>query len=309
MSNVWLHRYSVLLAVCTLFLVVAGGLVTSNEAGLSVPDWPLSYGRIMPEMVGGVFYEHGHRMVATAIGMMTIGLVIFLHIVEKRRWMKGLGWLALGTVIAQGVLGGLTVLLMLPKGVSMAHACLAELFFSTTVAVALFTSPAWQKGPDPVQDGGWPSMRAMAFSAPVLVLIQVALGAGFRHRAIGIFPHLLGAFVIGGALVMTAIFALTQFPNHKALRPAGLALLGITFVQVMLGVAAFMTRLQPADTANAKAAMIGFTVAHVATGALTMASAITLAILVGRNVRPKSAAIEQAQYDSLSAPSSKLATR
>lgn len=296
MPNVWLHRYAMLLAVCTLFLVVAGGLVTSNEAGLSVPDWPLSYGRIMPEMVGGVFYEHGHRMVATAIGLMTIGLLVFLHVVEKRRWMKRLGWAALGTVIAQGMLGGLTVLFMLPKGVSMAHACLAELFFSITVAVAIFTSPAWRNGAELVRDGGWPSMRSIAFGAPVMVLIQVGLGAGFRHRAIGILPHLTGAFVLGGGILLAGIFALTQFPKHKALRPAGLALVGITFVQVMLGVAAFMTRLQPTDTETAKTVMIFFTVAHVATGALTMAAAVALAIVTGRNVRPTSdgAAVEAA---------------
>jgi len=294
MSNVWLHRYSVLLAVCTLLLVVAGGLVTSNEAGLSVPDWPLSYGRIMPEMVGGVFYEHGHRMIATAIGMLTIGLVIFLHVVEKRRWMKVLGWAALGTVIAQGVLGGVGVLLMLPKTLSMAHALCAEIFFSLTVAVALFTSRAWNEGPELVKDGGWPSLRAMAFSAPVMVMLQMLLGAGFRHRAIGIMPHLIGAFVLGGGVFLAGIFTLTQFPKHKTLRPAGLALVGITFVQVMLGVAAFMTRLQPADTESAKAAMIGFTVAHVATGALTMAAAISLAILAGRNVRPAREFVESA---------------
>jgi cytochrome c oxidase assembly protein subunit 15 len=263
----------------------------------------------MPDMVGGVFYEHGHRMVATVIGMMTIGLVVFLQIVEKRRWMKALGWAALGTVIAQGVLGGLTVLFMLPKAVSMGHACLAEIFFSITVAVALFTSPAWNAGPEFVKDGGWPSMRAMAFSAPMMVMMQVALGAGFRHRAIGILPHLIGAFVLGGGIFLAGIFAITQFPNHKSLRPAGLALVGITFVQVMLGVAAFMTRLQPADTASAKATMISFTVAHVATGALTMAAAIALAVLVGRNVRPAAEFVEAPGALPASLSSGQMASR
>ena len=88
MHNVWLHRYTVLVAVCTLFLVVAGGLVTSNDAGLSVPDWPLSYGKLMPKMEGGIFFEHGHRMVATTVGILTIGLAIWLWHSEKRRWMR-----------------------------------------------------------------------------------------------------------------------------------------------------------------------------------------------------------------------------
>src|ERR1700681_4778369 len=129
MERFWLHRYAVLLAVCTLFLVVAGASVTSKEAGLSVPDWPLSYGQVMPPMVGGVFFEHGHRMVATTVGMLTIGLVIFLARAERRAWMRKLGWIALAAVVAQGVLGGLTVLLLLPPAVSISHACLAQLFF------------------------------------------------------------------------------------------------------------------------------------------------------------------------------------
>src|SRR5271165_1955968 len=98
-DSLWLHRYTLLLAVCTLFLVVAGAEVTSHQAGLSVPDWPLSYGRVMPPMTGGVFFEHGHRMVATSVGMLTIGLVMFLARREKRAWMRRLGWVALGAVI------------------------------------------------------------------------------------------------------------------------------------------------------------------------------------------------------------------
>ncbi|MGA3187190.1 MAG: COX15/CtaA family protein, partial [Bryobacteraceae bacterium] len=182
MERFWLHRYAVLLAVCTLFLVVAGASVTSKEAGLSVPDWPLSYGQVMPQMTGGVFFEHGHRMVATAVGFMTIILAIWLALVETRSWMKKLGFAALAAVIVQGLLGGLTVKLMLPPAVSISHACLAQLFFSTTVAIALFTSKNWLQGPEIVEDHGWPSLRSLAIVTPAMVLIQIALGAAFRHR-------------------------------------------------------------------------------------------------------------------------------
>src|SRR5687768_6562605 len=151
----WLHRYSLLLACATLFLVVAGASVTSNEAGLSVPDWPLSYGKVMPEMEGGIFYEHGHRMVATTVGFLTIILAVWLWRADPRPWMKRLGWAALGAVIVQGALGGMTVIFLLPKPVSISHACLAQLFFSTTVAIALFTSPQWQRGPEWVDSAGW----------------------------------------------------------------------------------------------------------------------------------------------------------
>jgi len=282
MERFWLHRYAILLAVCTLFLVVAGASVTSKEAGLSVPDWPLSYGQVMPQMVGGVFFEHGHRMVATAVGFMTIILAVWLARVETRKWMKTLGFFALGAVIVQGLLGGLTVKLMLPPAVSISHACLAQLFFSTTVAIALFTSKEWLQGPEVVEDHGWPSLRSLAIVTPVMVLTQIALGAAFRHRAIGVLAHVLFSMVVTLAVLFIATFVMHQFPDHHALSTSAKALLGVTFFQVMLGVAAYYTRLQAAEK---PLAMVLTTVAHVATGGLTMASSVILSIQILRNVR------------------------
>ena len=109
-----LHRWLVLLACCTLLLVVAGGLVTSRDAGLSVPDWPLSYGKLMPPMEGGILYEHGHRMIATSVGIFTIVALVWIFRRESRKWMRTLSVVALIAVIVQGLLGGLTVLLLLP---------------------------------------------------------------------------------------------------------------------------------------------------------------------------------------------------
>jgi cytochrome c oxidase assembly protein subunit 15 len=282
MERFWLHRYAMLLAVCTLFLVVAGASVTSKEAGLSVPDWPLSYGQVMPQMTGGVFFEHGHRMVATAVGFMTIILAIWLALVETRKWMKTLGFVALGAVIVQGLLGGLTVKLMLPPAVSISHACLAQLFFSTTVAIALFTSKSWLIGPEIVEDHGWPSLRSLAIVTPVMVLAQIALGAAFRHRAIGVLPHVLFSMIVTLVVLFVSTFVLHQFPDHQALSAAAKALLGVTFLQVMLGVAAYYTRLQ---AAKEPLAMVLTTVAHVATGGLTMAASVVLSIQILRNVR------------------------
>src|SRR3982750_2914110 len=99
MGSPWLHRFAVILAVSTFFLVIAGASVTSNQAGLSVPDWPLSYGQVMPEMKGGVFFEHGHRMVASFVGFLTVIMAIWLWRSDDRKWMKGLGFAALGAVI------------------------------------------------------------------------------------------------------------------------------------------------------------------------------------------------------------------
>ena len=283
MQAPYLHRFSLIWTLTTLFLVVAGGLVVSHEAGLSVPDWPLSYGKVMPPMEGGVFYEHGHRMVATTVGFLTIILAVWIQRTDKRAWLKRLGWAALGIVILQGVLGGLTVLYLLPKAISISHACLAQLFFSLTVAITIFTSPSWKSTHDSVEDSGFPSMRSMAIVAPLLVLAQVALGAAFRHKALGIVPHLAGALVVTLLLLYFVAVVLTQYSQISLMRKMALALTWTTLAQVVLGIAAYLTRLsvlgdQPASV------MVGFTVAHVATGALTLAFTIALAILTLRFV-------------------------
>jgi cytochrome c oxidase assembly protein subunit 15 len=285
MLNPWLHRYALLLAACTLLLVTAGALVTSNEAGLSVPDWPLSYGKIMPQMVGGVMFEHGHRLVATSVGMLTIGMLVWLWIGDQRTWMRKLGLAALAAVIVQGVLGGLTVLMLLPPPVSIAHACLAQLFFSATVAIAIFTSKRWLQGPEIVVDHGWPSLRFLSILAPAAALVQIALGAAFRHRALGLMPHIIGAMAVALILLVIGIFVMHQFPEHKTLRPAAIALLGTIAGQVCLGMLALWVRM---DEVN-QTMMVISTVAHVAGGGLTLASSVALSILIRRNVQPQEA--------------------
>ncbi len=277
-----LHRYAILLAVCTLFLVVAGASVTSEEAGLSVPDWPLSYGQVLPEMTGGVLFETGHRLIATTVGMLTIILAVWLQRVDPRAWMRRLGWIALGAVVVQGLLGGITVLWLQPPLVSTAHACLAQLFFSTTVAIAVFTSRSWLEGPVMVDDESRPPLRSLAIAVPAVILGQIALGAAFRHRAIGLAPHIFGAVVASVAILMVAAFVLYQFPRHPALGKAARVLLGVAFLQVFLGIAAYYARLAAAEV---PLAMVLITVAHVATGGLTLASTVVLAIQIRRNVR------------------------
>lgn len=292
MTNVWLHRYAVLWSFCTLFLVVAGGLVTSNDAGLSVPDWPLSYGKLMPPMEGNIFYEHGHRMVATTVGLLTIGMAMWLMRAERRRWLRNLGWTALAAVVTQGVLGGMSVIFMLPKPVSIGHACLAQLFFSTTVAIALFTSESWSRGPKVVDDAGAPPLHWLALATCMCVFLQLALGASVRHQALGILPHVVGALIATGMVLWLSVRVLMRQAGHDALRRSALALLFITFLQVFLGIAAYMSRLATAQAPQPMPVMVGFTVAHVAVGALTLASSVVLAIQVFRNVRRPLAEIE-----------------
>ncbi len=285
MAYTWLHRYAIFVACCTLLLLVAGGLVTSNAAGLSVPDWPLSYGKLMPVMEGGVLYEHGHRMIATMVGILTIILAVWLWEAEPRRWVRNLGWAALGAIILQGVLGGLTVLFLLPKAISVGHACLAELFFSTTVAIAVFTSPGWKLGPVIAQDAGWPSLRSLALAVPIVVLSQVALGAAARHQAFGVIPHIVGAMAVTGVVFLAGIAVLSQYGSHPALGKSARVLLIVTFLQVFLGIAAYMSRIITSDAVKPMPVMVFWTVLHLGVGALTMAASVVLAIQVFRHVR------------------------
>src|SRR5438093_4090965 len=132
-----LHLFACLTGFGTFFLIIAGGLVTSTGSGLAVPDWPLSFGMLFPPMVGGVFYEHGHRMVAGTVATLMLVLAVWLAMREPRPWVRALGFAALGAVILQALLGGMTVLLLLPPAISISHACLAQTFFCLVVTIAL----------------------------------------------------------------------------------------------------------------------------------------------------------------------------
>lgn len=193
-----LHQFAVFTACCTFLLVIAGGLVTSTGSGLSVPDWPLSYGQLMPPMVGGVFYEHGHRMIATFVGMLTIVLAVWLWRTDERRWLRFAGIAAVGAVIVQGVLGGLTVLFLLPTWISLLHATVAQSFFALTVFIALATSAGW-RAIEPAQLPGASRTRMLGVAATGVILLQLILGAWMRHSDAGLaipdFPLSYGSVI------------------------------------------------------------------------------------------------------------------
>src|SRR5205809_3394376 len=206
------HRFAVFLACATFFLIIAGANVTSHDAGLATSDWPLSNGQLFPKMVGNLFWEHGHRLVATSVGLLTIVLAILLQRRERRAWIRRLGWIALGGVIAQGLLGGLTVKLNLPLAVSAAHATLAQLFFLTTVSIAVFTSRSWMEPPVEVRtEGTGVSLRTLCVVALVAILIQLVLGATLRHSATWDQPLPAGLLLshVAGAIIVTLVLGAT----------------------------------------------------------------------------------------------------
>lgn len=188
--NLRLHRYAVFVSAMTLFLIVAGGMVTSTGSGLAVPDWPTTFGKNMfffpfSKWVGGIFYEHGHRLVASTVGFLTVVLAIWLWFGESRQWLKGLGGIALLAVIAQGILGGLTVRFRLPTEISVSHACLAQTFFCIIISIAVFTSPGWKRR-SRTRVIGSGAVHKMCIVMMAAVFTQLLLGALMRHTESGL---------------------------------------------------------------------------------------------------------------------------
>ncbi len=222
-SSKWLHRYAKLLTGVTFLLIIAGGLVTSTHSGLSVPDWPLSYGQWMPPMVGGIFYEHSHRMIAASVGVMTLVLTLWVGFTEQKKWLRWMVIGALGTVVLQGILGGLTVLFLLPAPISIIHACLAQTFFTLVVSIAYLTNPALgedftlQEKRESSQSIFEP-LKKLLFMTAGLTYAQLILGAALRHteNRLIIIPHVLSAFLI----LIHVIFILVYVFRNLAPRPS-----------------------------------------------------------------------------------------
>jgi cytochrome c oxidase assembly protein subunit 15 len=288
-----LHLFAKFVVACTVFLVLAGSLVTSTDSGLAVPDWPTTYGWNMftfpPSMwVGGIFYEHGHRLIASTVGFLTIVLAIWIWRVDPRSWMKRLGAAALAAVILQGILGGITVLYFLPTPVSTAHAGLAEIFFCMTVAIALFTSPRWIGETDAVDDH---RLRALATATTLLVYVQILVGAAMRHSEAGLaipdfpwmfggvvpdhwtagiavhFAHRVGALLVASAILATAGRVWVHHRGRGAFAWPAAVLVGLVIVQITLGAFTVLSRLNVAINS-----------AHVVGGALVLATSLVLTL-------------------------------
>lgn len=284
--NRGLHRFAVVLACWTFFLIIAGALVTSNDAGLSVPDWPTSFGSWykIPKLVGGVQFEHTHRMIAQVAGLLTIILAVWTWRAEKRRWLRILAIGAVGTVIAQGVLGGLTVLFFLPPPISSAHAALAQTFFCIAVAIAVFTGQRWVEEQPRIEfDQRRPTLFTLTLLSIFVLYVQLILGAMFRHHGLSWWPHVAHAVVVSFVLAWTAIRGLTAYSKVEAIRRPAILMLSLLIAQLCLGFSAFLTRVAwGRDAVQPELPMIMSTVAHVAVGALLLATTVILAIQTWR---------------------------
>ncbi len=272
-----LHRFAILTAVATFLLIIAGALVTGNDAGLSVPDWPLSYGGLMPEMVGGVFYEHSHRLVAAVVGVLTIILSLWLWRRESRRWVRYVGLLALLTIIVQAIGGGITVLFFLPPAVSVIHACLAQVFFCLVVSLAVATSPEWvcRKSLFPTD---WSKIGLMGL-IPLVIFAQLVLGATLRHSGDPrvLVMHLVGALMV----VILGVWVVLRLSRDVSRGPTlvlAYLLLGLVLVQLFLGLASLLVGLDPVRQIQPTVVGVWVTTSHVAVGALLLAVALLLVL-------------------------------
>jgi cytochrome c oxidase assembly protein subunit 15 len=289
--SAWPHRIAVTLACATLPLLFIGGLVTSLGAGLAVPDWPTTFGYNMflypwSKMIGGIFYEHSHRLVASFVGLLTVALAFLLWFRERRTWMRWLGVGALGLVIVQGILGGLRVIL-LQHTLAIIHACFAQAFFAFAVCLAVFTSPQWQGQPEqtPVADGG--RLRRLCAVTTGFIYLQLIFGAVLRHTGERVDAHLLFAGLVALHIILVLLRVMRTHADQGTLvRPAS-ALAILLFVQLMLGTVSYLGKFT-ALLSLPLAALVGLTTLHLVIGALMLAASVVLTLRAYRlSARPK----------------------
>ena len=299
-----LRLLAILLAAMTLLLLVAGALVTSNEAGDSVPDWPLSFGRWLIQsnnFVANVRYEYSHRVIAATVGLITAILAIRAWTSERRPLIRRLALIAFAGVLMQALLGGIRVWFPANKPViAVIHALVAQSFFGLIVALVLLTSADWWKPKPLKEDARFPSTRRLAVTTVCAVLMQLVLGAGFRHGTFGVLPHLVGALAVSSLVIWTALIVLHRYGVDSYLRRPALAMLVLLSCQVGLGVSSYMARLKSQFDVQPLEPMISLTVAHVVVGALTLASVVVLTLRCWRTLSPSRERVSQTQISFIS---------
>jgi cytochrome c oxidase assembly protein subunit 15 len=297
--SVWPHRIAVITACATFLLLFIGGLVTSKGAGLAVPDWPTTFGYNMflypwSRMIGHVFYEHSHRLVASAVGLLTIALAVTLWLREERLWVRNLGLLALALVIFQGVLGGLRVLL-LEQTLAIVHAAVAQAFFALVVTLALVTSLEWRQNPPErsLTDGN--RLRRLGTLTTGFIYVQIFFGAVLRHTGSRLDAHLLFAALVAVHVVLLALRVTKRHHSEtKLIRPAQI-LIVLLLVQLVLGAVSYFGKFTGMLRMPAEA-VVFFTTTHLITGALMFVICLVLTL---RAYRFPSASIAAAAHQSL----------
>jgi heme a synthase len=286
-----LHRFAILCASATFALIFVGGLVTSTGSALAVPDWPLAYGHLIPKLVGGVRFEYGHRVAAGLVVILTLILAAWIWRVEPRGWVRKIALAAFGLIIVQAVLGGITVLLLLPLPIAVAHAATAQAFFCLMVAIAVFTNPRFGTHSTIAANYRRPRLTVLAALTTGVIYVQVLIGAVMRHLGAGLaipdfplsfgqivppfysyyvvvnFAHRCGALIVSFLAIWTVARVLRFHRDEAYLRRPAIALLVLLALQITLG----------AFTIWSGRAVLP-TTAHVAVGAAVLATSFALAL-------------------------------
>ena len=278
------HKFALFVFCWTILLLVAGALVTSNDAALSVPDWPTSYGTFTPPMYGGILYEHSHRLVAGALGILLIIEAIVIWKYEQRRWLRWFALAAVGGVIAQAILGGQVVIQLLHYWLPVLHACFAQIMFGAILSLAVFTSKWWTDAHAVLEDRGELSIHSIVIVNAVVTFLQVFLGAGFRHQDMPIWPHMVGALVVLGVMIWSAAVLRRRFDASRELAFGRTLLHSMVGTQILLGGAAYWSRLITRDAPQPMPTMVVLTVVHTVFGALVFAASILVVLMCYRLV-------------------------
>jgi heme a synthase len=299
----WPHRLAVITACATFPLLFFGGLVTSKGAGLAVPDWPTTFGYNMflypwSKMVGNIFYEHSHRLVAAAVGLLTIALALMFRLQERRLWLRRLGAAALLLIVLQGVIGGLRVVL-LDQALAIFHAALAQAFFALTVGLAIFTSAEWSGEPEGerVADGG--RLRRLCAATTGLIYVQSIAGAVLRHTGERVDAHLLFVALVTLHVVLTlARVARSHRDRPKLTWPA--VFLGILLLlQLLLGAGAYLGKFT-SMLALPMGALVFLTTTHLLMAALMLVTSLLLTLRAYRFSAPSKRAVNQVVLEQFS---------
>jgi cytochrome c oxidase assembly protein subunit 15 len=271
-EDVWLHRYSIFVALCFLLVLIAGAVVTSLERPISpVPSAPTT-----PVAIS---FEHWHSWGAVFAGVLLAGLAVWLMKVKKHNQLRQFGWIVLSIFVVEGALG--TALGSLSPLTDILHALIGQICFAAVMAITLFTSERWQRGPQQVEDSWRPPLRSLAFFLPAIVILQIILGAAFRFRAASVIWHILNAMIVLLSILIVCVFLVRQFPQHPSLQPAAIALGGIASVQVFLGFTTFLLLLLLPESSPS---VVVVSVMHIATGGLTLAATVALAAQIRYHV-------------------------
>jgi len=290
----WRRRFSVVTVLTTVLLLSWGGVVTSIGAGMAFPDWPTSlgsYNLLNPVegwwQVPAYLAEHGHRLIASLVGMFTVVLAAWTWWEDPRAWMRKLGIGAVVLVVAQGILGGLRVL-WVSLDLAMIHACVAQLFFAVLVAMTLFVTDTW-RGRSGVLPTGSASqwLRGWSYAAAVGIYLQIVLGALLRHPGAGMSGgytalHVTGAFVVVGVVLGVFVLAEKHFDALPAIRRTAWVLTGTMGLQFVLGLASLLLTLYEPAGQGGVWAYVGLTVGHLVVGALLFGASIVMALLASR---------------------------